>query len=61
MAHGVKNLTAATWVTAEAEVSSPACHSGLKDLVLLQLQRRSQMWLRFNLWPRNIHAPGVWP
>jgi len=34
MTQGVKNTTAAAWVTAEARVQSPAQCSGLKDLVL---------------------------
>ena len=29
--------------------------SGLKDPVLLQLQRRSQLWLRFSPWCRNFY------
>ena len=37
VAHSVKNSTAAAQVTAEVLVRSPAQHSGLKDLELLQL------------------------
>ena len=43
VAQWVKNLTAATWVTREAQVRSLAQHSGLKDVVLPQLWRRSQL------------------
>ena len=57
----VKNLTAATQVTAEVWVQSPVQHSGLKYLVLPQLQLRSQLWLRFNHSPRNFHMPPVQP
>ena len=55
----------AQWVkdqaTAEAKVQSPALGSGLKDLVLPQLQHRSQLWLGFNPWSRNFHVPQVQP
>ena len=34
----VKNLTAAAWVTAEAQVQSPAQHSELRDPAFRQLQ-----------------------
>ena len=37
MAQQVKNLTAAVQVAVEVQVQSPAQHSGLKDLVLLEL------------------------
>ena len=60
MALWVKNPTAVAQVAAELWVRSPAQHSGLKDLALLQLQHRSQLQLRFNSWPRNFHyAAGV--
>ena len=29
-------------------------------MVLLQLQCRSQLWLRFNPWPGNFHMPLLW-
>ena len=51
----VKNLTAVAWVALEARVQSLAQHSGLKDLVLLQLQCRLQLRLRFSPWPGNFH------
>ena len=38
----------------------PGC-SGLKDLALPQVRCRSQLWLRFNLWPRNFHLLGAQP
>ena len=44
----VKNLTAAALVTVEVQVQSLACCRGLKDLALLQLWHRSQLWLRFS-------------
>ena len=31
----------------------------VKDLVLLQLWCRLQLWLEFDPWPRNIHMPWV--
>jgi len=37
VAQWVENLTAVAWVAVEAWVRSPARHSGLKDLALLQL------------------------
>ena len=61
MAQWVKNLTAEAQVTAESWVQSPAQHSGLKYPALLQLQCRSQLWLRFSLWPGNVHMPWVQP
>ena len=53
----VKNLTTAAWVTAEPQVHFPAWSSGLKDVALLQLWHRSQLWLRFDSWPGNFHMP----
>ena len=50
--HWVKNLTAVTWVTVEVWDPSLAWYNGLQDPVLLQLQLRSQLWLRFNPWLR---------
>ena len=35
--------------------------SGVKDLVLLQLQCRSQLQLSFDPCPGNFHMPWVWP
>ena len=32
----------------------------VKDLALLQLQHRSQLWLGFDPWPGNFHIPQVW-
>ena len=31
-----------------------AGHSGLKDPALLPLQHRSQLWFRYDPWPRNF-------
>ena len=50
----VKNPTEVAQVAAEVWVWFPACHSGLKDPALLQLQPRSQLWLGFNPWPGNF-------
>ena len=47
----VKNLTAVAQVTEEVWVQSPTWHSVLKDPELPQLWGRSQLQLRFNLWP----------
>ena len=41
----------AGWITGLAQ--------WIKDLVLLQLWHRSQLWLRFNPWPRNFHMLPV--
>ena len=49
------------WFTAEVWVGCPAWRSGLKDLALLQLQCRWQLWLVFNPWTRNFHMPRMWP
>ena len=56
-----KNPTAAAGVAVEVRVHSPAQHSGLKDPALPQLQRGSQLWLRFDPWPGNFPMPWVWP
>ena len=61
MMQWVKSLTAVAQVALEVWVQSPALHSGLKDLVLLQLQYSSQLQLGFNLWPRNFHMLQVRP
>ena len=55
VAQWVKNPTAAAWVPVEVWVGSPAQNRGLKDPTLPQLLQRSQLWLRFNPWPRNLH------
>ena len=55
MAQWVKNLTVVAQVTAELLVPSVVWHSGLKDLVLPQLQ------LRFNPWSGNFHMLQVQP
>ena len=47
----VKNLTAAAPVTAEMRVLSLALCSRLKDLALLWLRHRLQLWLGSNPWP----------
>ena len=51
VAQWVKNLTASGWVAAEVQVPSPAQHSGLKDPAW------SQLGLRFNPLPGNVHVP----
>ena len=61
MAQWVKNPTAVAQATVEAQVWSPAQCSGLKDLVLSQLQHRSQLWLGFNLCPGNFQMLWVQP
>ena len=48
VAYQVNNMTAADWVTAEVQFQSLAKHSGLKDLVLSQLQCRLPLQLRFS-------------
>ena len=57
MIQWVKNPTAMAQITAEAQVQHPAQLSGLKDLVLPQLQHRSQLRLGFNPWPGYFHMP----
>ena len=40
---------------------TPSPAQWVKDLVLPYLWvGRSQLWLRFNSWPRNFHMPWVW-
>ena len=51
VAQWVKNPTAVAGIIAEVQVQSLAQHSGLKDLALLQLR------FRFNLWPGKFHMP----
>ena len=43
---------------APTQVPSLAWHSGLKDPELPQLQRRSQLRLRSDPWPRTPYAAG---
>ena len=43
MVQWVKNLTAAAGVAVEAQIKSRDWHNELKDLVLPQLQHRSQL------------------
>ena len=50
-----KDLTAVDCAAEEERVSSPAWHSGLKELVVLQL------WLGFNPCPRNFDMLWIWP
>ena len=56
-----KNLTAVARVTVEVQVQSLAQCSGFKDSVLPQLWCKSQLQLRFNPRPGNIHMPQVQP
>ena len=35
----------------------PTVVQQVKDLVLLQLWNRSQLWSGFNPWPANFHMP----
>lgn len=51
----VKNPIAATSVSAKVHIRSLAWQTWLKDLVLLQLLYRSQLWLRLDTWPGNFH------
>ena len=60
MAQWVKNPTAAArgrgggwWCLSRGVGSIPSPCSGLKDQALPQLWRGSQLWLRFNPWPRE--------
>ena len=41
------------------EIGLPFVAQGVKDLALQQLWHRSQLRLRFDLWPKNIHMPQV--
>ena len=52
VAQWFKNPTAVALFAAVVQV-------GLKDLVLLQLWHRSQLWLRFNPWPGNCHVDAT--
>ena len=61
VAKWVKNLTAGLQFTVEVRVQSLAQDSGLKDLLLPQLQCKSQLWLRFHLWLGNFHILWVQP
>ena len=45
--------------TARMQVRSPVQYSGLKDLVLPQMQHRSQLQLRSDPWPRNSICCGA--
>ena len=56
----VKNLTAVAQIATEVWVQSPAWCSELKDLMMLQLQHKSQLLLGFNPWPgESPYAMGV--
>ena len=61
MAQWVKNLIAAAQVAVEGQVRYLAPCSGLKDLVLLQLWCRLQLWLGFGPWPGNFCMQWVRP
>ena len=58
MAQWVINLTAAVQVAAKGQILSLVQHSGLRDLVLLQLRCGLQLWLRFDARPGSFHMPG---
>ena len=60
VAQSVKNLTAAAQVAVEMRVRSLAWCSRLKDLALLHLWCRSQVWLRLSPWSGNFHMLRVW-
>ena len=53
MVQWVKNLSSEAWV------QPLAWDSELKDLALLRLQRRLQLWLRFSPWPGKFHMPWM--
>lgn len=38
----------------------PGLVQWVKDLVLPQLWHRSQLWLGFDPWPRDLHKLWVW-
>ena len=60
VAQWVKNPTAVILIIVEMWVQSQACCSGLKDLTLLQMWCRSQLWLGFSPWPGELsYASGV--
>ena len=59
MAQWVKTLTAVARVAVEMWVQSPTWCSALKDLVLPQLQYRSQLWLEFIAWPGKFRRLWV--
>ena len=61
MAQWVKNLTTVAWADAEMQGGSLTWCSGLKDPMLLQLWRRSQLQLKFSSWPGNFYMLWVWP
>ena len=39
----------------------PQPRAVVKDLALLQMWRRSKLWLGFDPWPGNFHTLQVWP
>ena len=55
---GLRIWLQVTQVAAEAWFWSPAWRRGLKDLALLQLWHRSQLWLRFIPWLRISICQG---
>ena len=61
MVQWAKNPTAVVQVSVELWIQSPAQCNGLKDLALVQLRCRLQLWLEFSLLTGNFHAPRVWP
>ena len=40
--------------------SIPGLVQWVKDLVLLLLWQRVQLWLKFDSWPGNFQVPQVW-
>ena len=57
MAKWVNNLAC----LCEGSGSIPRQAQWIKDLVLVQLWCRLQLWLGFDPWPGNVHMPWVWP
>ena len=53
----VKILLSSRCVSIRMQILSPSRLSGLKDLALPKLQHRSQLWLRSDPWPRELHMP----
>ena len=44
------------WFVSAEALANPQPAQQIKDPALTQLWHRSQLWLRFNPWPRNFHV-----
>ena len=61
MVQWVEDLVLSLWLHGFEPPTTTTPMQWVKDQELLQLWQRSQLWLRFDPWPRNFHMPQVQP